>query len=122
MPLHKGTSFSLPTSRHQNDVLKRKQPMSLDEEGVASKKEDTVSSLTGSKDASKNRLIRSNDILVTSTLETLLDMLKGYAGIKDCSEEIQTHLNMVTVTFLNIYNKSFFLYMTADFVGDLFTH
>lgn len=71
MPLQKGTS--LPQSR-QNDehILKRKQ-ISLDNESheVSNKKEDNTILL------SKDRLIRSNDILVTSSLDTLLEMLKG---------------------------------------------
>lgn len=91
--MQKGTSISLPTSRQsdeqQQHILKRKQPTSLDEEG----KKDEIVSLN--KDLTKNRLIRSNDILLQSSLETLLDMLKAYSGIKDCSEETQIHLNMV---------------------------
>lgn len=95
MSLHKGSS--IPDDRmqqQQQHPLKRKQqPLSMDER-VASHKDDNVSL---SRDLSKNRLIRSNDILRQSSLETLLDMLKAHAGIKDCSEETQVHLNMVII-------------------------
>jgi hypothetical protein len=38
---------------------------------------------------------------LTSSLDTLLDMLKAYAGIKECSEETQAHLNMVNILKIN---------------------
>ena len=47
------------------------------------------------RNSTNARLIRSNDVLLQSSFETLLDMVKGYAGIKECSEETQSHLNMV---------------------------
>lgn len=82
MPLQKGKSISLPTPRQTDEqLIKRKKPMDDNE--------------TIKRDESKNRLIRSNDILLQSSLDTLLDMLKAYAGIKECSEETQTHLHMV---------------------------
>lgn len=89
MPLHKGT-ISVSAAEQS---LKRKQP-SLDEN---SSLENDESDVMLSKDLTKNRLIRSNDILVKSKLETLLEMLKDYEGIKDCSEETQTHLHMVII-------------------------
>lgn len=99
MPLHKATSLSLPPSRdgiddHKQHPLKRKQPVSFDEAATNSSSE---SDGMHSKDLSKNRLIRSNDLnpLIQSSTETLLDMLKAYSGIKECSDETQTHLNMV---------------------------
>lgn len=46
---------------------------------------------------SKNRLIRSNDILTQSSTETLLDILKAHAGIKECTEEIIFHINGVNI-------------------------
>jgi hypothetical protein len=107
MPLYnKATSLSLPPSRggdeqkQQNPQhpLKRKQPVSFDEtvtpnnSGSSNKNDGMLN-----KDLSKNRLIRSNDLnpLIQSSTETLLDMLKAYAGIKECSDETQVHLNMV---------------------------
>lgn len=94
MPLHKGASISIPTKRQgdEQQILKRKQPTSLDisnDDGTATSKPEEI------KDFSKNRLTRSNDILLQSSLDTLLEMLKAYAGIKECSEETQIHLNMV---------------------------
>lgn len=47
-----------------------------------------------SKDSLK--LNRSNDLLAQSSTETLLDMLKAHAGIKDCSEETEKHINGVS--------------------------
>lgn len=96
MPLHKGSSIHDDRMQQQQHPLKRKQPLSMDE-SVASHKDDNVSL---SRDLSKNRLIRSNDILRQSSLETLLDMLKAHAGIKDISEETQVHLNMVIIVIL----------------------
>lgn len=46
---------------------------------------------------SKNRLIRSNDILTQSSTETLLDILKAHAGIKECTEETIFHINGVNI-------------------------
>lgn len=42
------------------------------------------------------KLNRSNDLLAQSSTETLLDMLKAHAGIKDCSEETEKHINGVS--------------------------
>lgn len=46
--------------------------------------------------------LRANDLLAQSTTETLLDMLKSHAGIKDCSEETVFHINGVCSCFKNI--------------------
>lgn len=93
MPLHKGTSISLPAEHPQQQSLKRKQSVSLS-------LDDKNNSLQ--KDLSKNRLMRSNDILLQSSFETILDMIRAYAGIKECTEETQVHLNMV----INLINSS----------------
>ncbi|XP_070490786.1 armadillo repeat-containing protein 2 [Chironomus tepperi] len=114
MPLYnKATSLSLPPSRggdeqkQQNPQhpLKRKQPVSFDEtvtpnvSGSNNKNDGMLN-----KDLSKNRLIRSNDLnpLIQSSTDTLLDMLKAYAGIKECSDETQVHLNMI---LLELYSR-----------------
>lgn len=39
--------------------------------------------------------LRRNDLLAQSSTETLLEMLKSHAGIKDCSEETVLHINEV---------------------------
>lgn len=44
------------------------------------------------------KLSRSNDLLAQSSTETLLDMLKAHAGIKDCSDETVLHVNGVRNT------------------------
>lgn len=41
------------------------------------------------------KLSRSNDLLAQSSTETLLDMLKAHAGIKECSDETVVHINGV---------------------------
>lgn len=46
----------------------------------------------------KGRLLRTNDLLAQSSTETLLDMLKANAGIKECSDETATHINGVFET------------------------
>lgn len=89
MPMRKGNSISLPGGGSSTDhhPLKRKQPESFDE----GKNEVKLSS-----DLTKNRLIRSNDLLTQTTTEVLLDLLKEYAGVKECSAETQVHLYMVS--------------------------
>lgn len=111
MPLYNkaiSTSLSLPPSRGGDDKkqqnpqhpLKRKQPVSFDEAVTQNNNSSGSNNKNDgmlNKDLSKNRLIRSNDLnpLIQSSTETLLDMLKAYAGIKECSDETQVHLNMV---------------------------
>lgn len=108
MPLQKGSSISLPADQQQKQYhLKRKQ-QTFFEENTGLKKDDEIGL---SKDLSKNRLIRSNDILIQSSFETLMDMLKAYAGIKECSEETQVHLNMVILK-LFFFNSNFLAIQT----------
>ncbi|XP_037918228.1 armadillo repeat-containing protein 2 isoform X2 [Hermetia illucens] len=45
----------------------------------------------------RTRLTRSNDLLAQSTTETLLDLLKAHAGIKECNEETVQHINAILV-------------------------
>lgn len=45
----------------------------------------------------KGRLLRTNDLLAQSSTETLLDMLKANAGIKECSDETASHINGVWI-------------------------
>ena len=123
MPLYnKATSLSLPPSRGGDDQkqqnpqhpLKRKQPVSFDEtvtpnnSGSNNKNDGMLN-----KDLSKNRLIRSNDLnpLIQSSTDTLLDMLKAYAGIKGCSDETQVHLNMVMYTFKEIISTNVYVHL-----------
>lgn len=50
----------------------------------------------------RSLVLRGNDLLAQSSTETLLDMLKSHAGIKDCSEETILHINGVRSCFTNI--------------------
>lgn len=58
------------------------------------------------------KLNRSNDLLAQSSTETLLDMLKAHASIKECSEETEKHINGVRMGWIGprrshqIYNNS----------------
>lgn len=81
--------MSLPSDGILKDhhPLKRKQPLSFDGDR---------SEVNLSSDLTKNRLIRSNDLLTQTSTEVLLDLLKGFAGLKECSDETQTHLYMVS--------------------------
>lgn len=90
MPLRKGTSsISLPSEvGKEHHPLKRKQPLSFEDRSVKS-------DVKLNDDLTKNRLIRSNDLLTQTTTEVLLDLLKAFSGIKECSDETQTHLFMV---------------------------
>lgn len=89
MPLQKDFSISVPIcstcdSRESGEhALKRKQS------------DDTINDKEMIDTKSINRLIRSNDMLLQTSFETLLEMVKAYTGIKECSEETQVHLNMV---------------------------
>jgi armadillo repeat-containing protein 2 len=97
MPLHKGSSVSLPSEIVAKDQhpLKRKQPLSFDERsGPAA---------TDAKPM-KNQLIRSNDLLIQTPIEVLLDLLKQFAGVKDISDETQVHLFMV-IFFCDVTNN-----------------
>lgn len=42
-------------------------------------------------------LLRGDDLLAQSTTQTLLDMLKSHAGIKECSEETAGHIKSVCI-------------------------
>lgn len=53
----------------------------------------------GSSVSLPSGLIRSNDLLTQTPTEVLLDMLKGFAGVKECSNETQTHLYMVRFVY-----------------------
>lgn len=44
----------------------------------------------------KKKLMRNNDLLGQSSTETLLDLLKAHAGIKECSDETVMHINGVS--------------------------
>lgn len=94
MPLGKGSSISLPSevAKEPAHPLKRKQPTSFEDFGV---KNDAAPSV----DVTKNRLIRSNDLLTQTPNEVLLELLQAYAGVKECSDETQTHLFMVRIVF-----------------------
>lgn len=89
IPLGKGSSVSLPSEvAKEHHPLKRKQPISMEDVGAKSEVKLNASDM-------KNRLIRSNDLLTQTPNEVLLDLLKAFAGIKECSDETQTHLFMV---------------------------
>lgn len=67
-----------------------------------------------SAQTAKNRsLLRNNDLLAQSTTETLLDLLKSHAGIKECSDETILHINGVCVfhfcSSLHFFSFLFFL-------------
>lgn len=98
MPLKKeSSSVSLPTDGVKDQhPLKRKQPLSFDA---------TASEAKLSGDVTKNRLIRSNDLLTQTPTEVLLDLLKAYAGVKECAEETQVHLYMVRLFLAMPYHE-----------------
>lgn len=114
MPLRKESTVPLQSaaaSGPKDHPLKRKQPLSFDERSA----EQAVNKSDGhlSKDLTKNKLVRSNDLLTQSSTETLLEMLKEFASVKECSDETQTHLNMVNtidVKLRNFYFKTFYLF------------
>ena len=106
MPLKKGSSVSLPSDVPIKDhhPLKRKQPLSFEDRSSsipAVARDETKSS----SNSMKNRLIRSNDVLTQTSTDVLLDLLKQFAGVKECSEETQVHLYMVSATWHDLIIK-----------------
>ncbi|CRL05014.1 CLUMA_CG018042, isoform A [Clunio marinus] len=103
MPLKKGSSVSLPdgTIDINEHTLKRKQPSSFDDK-TFSDVIDVKNDDKTTNDFVRNRLIRSNDLLTQTSTEVLLDLLKEYSGVKECSEETQTHLYMI---LLELYSR-----------------
>ncbi|XP_055621594.1 armadillo repeat-containing protein 2 isoform X2 [Toxorhynchites rutilus septentrionalis] len=81
----------------KNHPLKRRQFQSLDEGSMAVAEKTSPSEQVGSVKADqlslKAKLSKSNDLLVQSTNESLLEMLKAHAGIKECSDETVGHIN-----------------------------
>lgn len=49
--------------------------------------------------------LRGNDLLAQSSTETLLDLLKSHAGIKDCSDETVLHINGVCRLYFFFFKK-----------------
>lgn len=94
MPLRKVSTVSLPAE--DQHPLKRKQPLSFDDHKAV---DESIASSSEAEKLSdgltRNRLIRSNDLLTSTSTEVLLDLLKGFSGVKECSDETQTHLYMV---------------------------
>ncbi|XP_038109991.1 armadillo repeat-containing protein 2 [Culex quinquefasciatus] len=93
-----------PNSIVKNHPLKRRQFQSLDEQqrpmletGTPEKSTQSVAARSGSGKMDhlkqKQKLSKSNEILAQSTTEALLEMLKGHAGIKDCTDETVSHIN-----------------------------
>lgn len=100
MPFRKGSSISLPNegvAKDHHSQMKRKQRKSFEDEPEESSERTKHDTKMNSDDLHKerSRLIRSNDLLTHTTTETLLDLLKDYSGVKESSEETQTHLYMV---------------------------
>lgn len=93
---------------NQNEhPLKRRQTKSFELSSTASditctRKEAIIDlgeeKCAGNRILSKTKLTRSNDLLAQSTTETLLDLLKDHAGIKECNEETVQHINAVSLS------------------------
>ncbi|XP_053686252.1 armadillo repeat-containing protein 2 [Sabethes cyaneus] len=89
-----------PGSIVRNHPLKRRPIQSLDErqsvtEAVkpSSPPADLMGSVKMDYRKEKAKLSKSNDLLAKSSTESLLDMLKAHAGIKDCNDETVSHIN-----------------------------
>lgn len=78
--------------------MKKMQAKSHDGHGITLGLMEKPASLLLIQSASKEslKLNRSNDLLAQSSTETLLDMLKAHADIKECSEETEKHINGVS--------------------------
>lgn len=89
-----------PTSNSKNALDTKNKKKTKDTSVVDAPK---YSKLNGGDDKiKKTRLLRNNDLLAQSSTETLLDMLKANAGIKECSDETVSHINGVSALLLII--------------------
>lgn len=96
MTSRKISSVSLPAEGIDQHPLKRKQPLSFDDQKPVDDPKAAPSEIEKLSDVfTTNRLIRSNDLLTSTSTEVLLDLLKGFSGVKECPDETQTHLYMV---------------------------
>ncbi|XP_055597073.1 armadillo repeat-containing protein 2 isoform X2 [Uranotaenia lowii] len=87
----------------KNHPLKRRQFQSLEtenspepEKSTSSVQQPVVDRLESAKMdhlKQKAKLSKSNDLLAQSTTESLLEMLKAHAGIKECNDETVSHIN-----------------------------
>ncbi|XP_058461256.1 armadillo repeat-containing protein 2 [Malaya genurostris] len=81
----------------RNHPLKRRQVQSLDESSVPEAGQSSPANHSyGVKmdhRKEKAKLSRNNDLLVKSTTESLLELLKAHAGIKDCNGETVSYIN-----------------------------
>ncbi|XP_050076171.1 armadillo repeat-containing protein 2 [Anopheles maculipalpis] len=77
----------------KNHPLKRRQVQSLDD-----KIPTAISIVPERKNAFDDQsklLRRSNDLLLHSSTESLLEMLKAYSGLKECDESTVTHISAI---------------------------
>ncbi|XP_053665003.1 armadillo repeat-containing protein 2 [Anopheles marshallii] len=95
-PVESLSTHGAVSSIVKNHPLKRRQVQSFDE------KIPTAISITVPTDARKNAhddqsklLRRSNDLLLQSSTESLLEMLKAYSGLKECDESTVAHISAV---------------------------
>ncbi|XP_055532116.1 armadillo repeat-containing protein 2 [Wyeomyia smithii] len=89
-----------PGSIVRNHPLKRRPVQSLDErqsvpetDKLSSSPADLMGGAKMDYRKEKAKLSKSNDLLAKSSTESLLDMLKAHAGIKDCNDETVSHIN-----------------------------
>uniref|UniRef100_A0A182KHK2 WAPL domain-containing protein n=1 Tax=Anopheles christyi TaxID=43041 RepID=A0A182KHK2_9DIPT len=96
-PLDKSNKWTQPSETHgpansivKNHPLKRRQVQSFED-----KPHTSIAIVTDQKSSLEDQsklLRRSNDLLVQSTTESLLEMLKAYSGLKECDDSTVTHI------------------------------
>uniref|UniRef100_A0A182P618 Armadillo repeat-containing protein 2 n=1 Tax=Anopheles epiroticus TaxID=199890 RepID=A0A182P618_9DIPT len=87
------TSHGPANSIVKNHPLKRRQVQSFDD-----KTNSAIATVTDHKSTLEDQsklLRRSNDLLVQSSTESLLEMLKAYSGLKECDESTVTHITTI---------------------------
>lgn len=66
-------------------------------------------------------LLRGDDLLAQSSTQTLLDMLKSHAGIKECSDETAGHIKAVGCVLTDLFLFSGGREELAELIGFMAT-
>uniref|UniRef100_A0A182R2T2 Armadillo repeat-containing protein 2 n=1 Tax=Anopheles funestus TaxID=62324 RepID=A0A182R2T2_ANOFN len=79
----------------KNHPLKRRQVQSFDEKLPTAISITVPSDRKNALEDQTKLLRRSNDLLLQSSTESLLEMLKAYSGLKECDESTVAHLSAI---------------------------
>ncbi|KFB43495.1 hypothetical protein ZHAS_00011300 [Anopheles sinensis] len=91
----KPSETSSPSSIVKNHPLKRRQVQSFDDQVTANTVSDQRKVCRNDIEEQTKLLRRSNDLLVQSSTEGLIDILKAYAGLKECDESTVAYISAI---------------------------